>query len=173
MSLRASGESSTTRTRILRAFTMATSSGHPLVGRGLNIRQGVPQAHEALGMAGEEVASRIQALRQTVYDSFLGGAAEIEHHVAAEDNVKGAEIRGVVQKVESFEADGAADGFPDAHPSGPLSRTGLKEFRQPWWRQVAQPIELIDAGLSGCQRPCRDVRCQNLECRDQFVAALI
>src|SRR5687767_10519207 len=125
-SFRTTAESSTIRTRIRRALMRLGSEGFAIYG-GANHFERMAKMGEALGMADQEIAARHEPPSQAFDEFLLRRAIEIDHHVAAEDNLERlGERRLAFQQIEMVKADAVAQRRLDPIVSGLRSEAALE-----------------------------------------------
>ena len=101
-------------------------------------REGVRQPDHGLGGAEHDRASRVEGAGEAAQHVGLRGGVEIDQHVAAEDDVEGAELGEALEQVELPELDHGADRRRELPVVAGLGEV-LQEKRD---RQAALDLEL-------------------------------
>src|SRR5579872_6981624 len=113
-------------------------------------------------MADKEVASRRKTEGQAVDQFRARGLVEIDHHVAAEDDVERLGMMKRLYQVEAVELDHVADGRLHAIPAFPAVRTAQQVFPEAVRGEIAKCSGRISGAPGGFEGAGGNVVSQNM-----------
>src|ERR1700757_695975 len=112
-------------------------------------------------MPDEQIAAGFKTRCQPIHELFLRRPAEIDHHVATEDQSESAEIRKWLDEVNTAELHHGHHFCSHPIPSFPAALAAEKMFPQPWSHHSLQTISLVSTFACGCEDLSRDIGGEN------------
>jgi len=103
-------------------------------------------------MAHKQVTSGFQTCREALDQLRLSLMTEVDHHVSAEDQVEGADIRQTLNEVDAPKTDHFHDFRPHAIPAIPLAFAAQKMFPHPGNHRLLETLSRIQTFAGSFER---------------------